>query len=156
MNNILNILNNKLIFLAITLLLCFTIGKSITVISFSVPFIFIAGTLLVWIGLFNTKYAVILLIFAMLLSPEISIAKLARRDIVVRIEDILMMVFFFSWIAKMAIRKRTEIVIKTPLNKIILLYCLCTCVGYFKRGFIGKCKFFSLVCFLFLNILNIL
>lgn len=63
----------------------------------------------------------------MLLSPEIIIEKgviAERRDILIRIDDILIVIVSATWFAKTAINKELGLVLKTPLNRPILLYVL--------------------------------
>ena len=57
----------------------------------------------------------------MLLSPELKIAEVPARAVVVRIDDILLIVVFFSWLAKMAINE-LGLLRKTHLNSLIIAY----------------------------------
>lgn len=72
----------------------------------------------------NTDFGLIILIFSMLLSPELKIAQVSERAIVVRIDDILVLVVFFTWLAKMAINKQLGLLRRTPLNLPIVAYIL--------------------------------
>ena len=62
-----------------------------------------------------------LIIFSMLLSPEIKVVSFPGRDLVIRFEDLLLIVVTFSWLARMAIYK-IGFVKKNPLNFPIFLY----------------------------------
>jgi len=74
----------------------------------------------------------------MLLSPEFALggaAQLAeKRQVVIRSEDILLLLIAFSWLAKTAVNKELGLVLQTPLNRPILAYVgitfLATLVGY--------------------------
>jgi len=73
----------------------------------------------------------------MLLSPKFVIggAVLAeRREVVIRAEDLLLIVIVLSWLAKTAVNKELGLVLRTPLNRPILAYLLttllATLVGY--------------------------
>lgn len=68
----------------------------------------------------NIGLAAILL--SMLLSPEMEAGSAAGRSVVVRAEDLLLIMVSFTWLAKMAIVKGTPFVRKTPLNAPIALY----------------------------------
>jgi O-antigen ligase len=70
----------------------------------------------------NTDAALIILIFSMLLSPEIRLGGVPERAVVLRIDDILIIVIFFGWLAKMAVNKGLGILRKTSLNPPIIVY----------------------------------
>lgn len=71
-----------------------------------------------------------LVFFSMLLSPQIVVGSLAGttgilgRGLTLRLEDFLLIIIGFSWLANMALVKRTEIFRTTPLNKPIACYIL--------------------------------
>ncbi|MDO8806541.1 MAG: O-antigen ligase family protein [Elusimicrobiota bacterium] len=73
---------------------------------------------------FSPKLSLLLLVFSMLLSPEINLAGLAGsgRNIVLRYDDILLMIIFLSWLAKTAIIKGKPLVFRSPVQNPILLY----------------------------------
>ena len=79
-----------------------------------------------------------MVLFSMLLSPEFGAGasqKLAEgRSVVVRLEDILLIVISFSWLAKMAVNKELGVTVKNRLNGPIVAYItvtfLATLVGY--------------------------
>ncbi len=52
----------------------------------------------------------------MLLSPELAIAEMPSRAVVLRVEDILLMVIFLVWLAKTALNKELGLIRSTPLN----------------------------------------
>lgn len=72
----------------------------------------------------NTDMALIVLIFSMLLSPEIKLAEVPQRAVVVRMDDILIIVIFFSWLAKVAVNKELGPLKNTSLNAPIGVYIL--------------------------------
>lgn len=89
------------------------------------PLVLIIGTAMVALfAFFSPKLSLVLLVFSMLLSPEINIAGLAGsgRNIVVRYDDILLLIIFFSWFAKTAILKDKPLVFRSPVQNPILLY----------------------------------
>ena len=79
----------------------------------------------------NIEWGLYILIFSMLLSPEISIGETAGaslgRGVTLRAEDFLLVVIGFSWFAKNAVNKEVGFFLKTPLNKAIFFYIL-TCL----------------------------
>ena len=81
--------------------------------------IMLMGTAMVALfAFFSPKLSLVLLIFSMLLSPEINLAGLAGtgRNIVVRYDDILLLIIFFSWFAKTAILKDKPLVFRLGRN----------------------------------------
>ena len=91
----------------------------------------------------KTEVGLYLVIFSMLLSPELGSAGggLAEgRRIIVRTEDVLLLVVAFSWFAKTAVNKELGLTVKTPLNQAISIYiaatAIATLVGY-ATGTVG-------------------
>jgi hypothetical protein len=96
--------------------------------------------ILIWVALacaifvvafINTDWGLYILIFSMLLSPEITIGETAGaslgRGVTLRFEDFLLIIIGFSWFTKNAVHKELGLFLKTPLNKAIVLYIL-SCV----------------------------
>ena len=98
----------------------------------------LAAALAVFLVVFvKTEIGLYLVIFSMLLSPQFgsgggTIAE--GRRILVRSEDVLLLVVAFSWLAKTAVNKELGLVVKTPLNRPILAYvaatAIATLIGY--------------------------
>src|SRR5437899_2645291 len=67
----------------------------------------------------------------MLLSPQLGSGGMVAegRRIVIRSEDILLLVVAFSWLAKTAVNKELGLTLKTPLNRPILAYAAATAVA---------------------------
>lgn len=78
----------------------------------------------VLLALLSPRSGLLLLVFSMLLSPEVNLSGIAGtgRDIVVRYDDILLLVLFFSWFAKTAIVKDKPLIFSSPVQRPILLY----------------------------------
>jgi hypothetical protein len=76
----------------------------------------------------NADWGLYILIFSMLLSPEIIVGETAgaslQRGVSLRFEDFLLVLIGFSWFAKNAVNKELGLFLKTPLNKPILIYIL--------------------------------
>ena len=68
------------------------------------------------VTLTNTTGALVLLIFSMLLSPEINMAAMPSRQVVIRIDDLLLFLVFFTWLAKMAMNKQLGFLRHSPMN----------------------------------------
>ena len=88
-----------------------------------------------------------LLVFSMLLSPEIGMGGLAgeattaSRGVTIRSEDLLLVVMCFAWLMRMAVHKELGLVRRTPLNRPIGAYAaacvLATGAGMLDDRFLG-------------------
>lgn len=68
----------------------------------------------------NPVNGLIIIIFSMMLSPEIRIADIPGRPLVVRIDDIMIIVLFMAWLASAAFNKSWRGLVKTPLDPYLL------------------------------------
>lgn len=88
--------------------------------------ILIGGTavLALLLASFSAKTGLLLIVFSMLLSPEINIAALGAsgRNVVIRYDDILLVVLFLSWFARTAVFKDKPLIFHSPVQRPILLY----------------------------------
>lgn len=88
----------------------------------------------------NIEFGLYVLIFSMLLSPEIMVGQTAGsslgRGVTLRLEDFLLLLIGFSWFAKTAVNKDLGLVLRTPLNRPIFLY-LIVCLVATALGVIG-------------------
>ncbi|MBI4436019.1 MAG: O-antigen ligase family protein [Candidatus Omnitrophica bacterium] len=89
------------------------------------------------VTLVNTNLGLIVLIFSMLLSPEINVAEVPSRAVVMRIDDFLIVTVFFTWLAKMAINKELGLLRVTRINRWILLYCFVAFLSTVKGFVVG-------------------
>jgi O-Antigen ligase len=96
------------------------------------PFVLAAALAVFLLVFVKTEFGLYLVIFSMLLSPQLgsSAGQIAEgRRIVVRSEDILLLVVAFSWLAKTAVNKELGLAVKTPLNRPILAYVAATAIA---------------------------
>jgi O-antigen ligase len=94
------------------------------------------------ISFVKIEWGLYILIFSMLLSPEITIGETVGsslgRGVTLRFEDFLLIVIGFSWFARNAVDKELGLFLKTPLNRPIFFYLL-ACLVSTGFGFIeGK------------------
>jgi len=99
-------------------------------------FVLVAALAVFLVVFIKTEFGLYLVIFSMLLSPQLgSGGGVAEgRRIVIRSEDILLLVVAFSWLAKTAVNKELGLAVKTSLNRPIIVYvavtAVATLVGY--------------------------
>ena len=100
----------------------------------------IIGCLILFVSFLSTEMAVYVLIFSMLLSPEIVLSQQSQRELSIRMDDLLIMVIALGWLARSAFYKELGLIIKTPLNRAILCYAtICILSTLFGMVF-GKVK----------------
>ncbi|MCK4648902.1 hypothetical protein KAT51_05205 [bacterium] len=121
-----------IILIALFVLLAVLAGKGIAQLPPLIPVIAALGIVIAIITFVNTDLGLMVLIFSMLLSPELKIAEVPARAVVVRVDDILIMAVFFTWLAKMAINKELGLLKSTPLNRPIAIYIL-VCILFTSR-----------------------
>ncbi|RMF95537.1 MAG: hypothetical protein D6734_05365, partial [Candidatus Schekmanbacteria bacterium] len=130
-----------------------------------------AAFFIIIVSFISNEIALYFVIFSMLLSPEITITTLGSGDIelgrtvVIRFEDILLLLLGLSWFTKTAIYKEIGLIAKTPLNKPIFYYIgvcvLSTIFGIFRNdvsvmsGFFYVLKYFEYYVIYFIVVNNI-
>ena len=86
----------------------------------------LVAVLIFGISFVNIELGLFILIFSMLLSPEIMTGNTAdttlRRGVTLRLEDFLLVIISLSWFAKTSVDKNLGLFIRTPINKAILIY----------------------------------
>jgi hypothetical protein len=108
----------------------------------SSPVIILLAITIFLIAFIRTEVALIILIFSMLLSPEFSVGEVSGRSIVIRLDDIFIVVIFVGWLAKMAVRKEFALLSVSSLIGPIFAYvfvcllatCISTLQGYTKAA----------------------
>src|SRR6058998_1012730 len=95
------------------------------------PFVLAAALAVFLVVFVRIEFGLYLVIFSMLLSPQLGTGGMVAegRRIVIRSEDILLLVVAFSWLAKTAVNKELGLTLKTPLNRPILAYVAATAVA---------------------------
>lgn len=109
-----------IVFLLFSLLILFIYTAKVPV--HDIPFVFLLIPVLFLITFINTDLALIILLISMIFSPEIKLFNVPQRAVVVRVDDFLLIVVFFSWWAKMAINKELGLLKRTPLTPVIIAY----------------------------------
>jgi hypothetical protein len=130
---------SALFLILITVVISVLFGQIVTNSSYKTSLILAGGVVVFLVTLVNTDAGLSLLIITMLLSPEILLGRIPGRDIVIRIEDILLAIITFAWLAKTAIYKGISLFKKTPLNRnigLFVLLCLVSTVRGIVLGYV--------------------
>lgn len=105
------------------------------------------GLVIFVISFLSTELALYLLIFSMLLSPEMVVAHTPAREVTVRSEDFILLIVIFAWFAKTAVFKELALFKKTPLNRPILFYSLICVISTLIGIYTGRVKLSSGILF---------
>ncbi len=140
-------LGSVILILAI-LVIGILLGQIITGFSYKFALALLFFTIILIVTLVNTDAALAILIFSMLFSPEIILGQIPGRDIVVRLDDILLAIITFAWFAKTAINKGLGLFIRTRLNRAIVIYILVCLIATLKGAALGYVSFMKGLFFL--------
>lgn len=108
----------------------------------------VIGCLLVSVFAFlSPKLSLVLLLFSMLFSPEIGLGAVGQgRTVVLRYDDILVVIIFLSWFARTAIFKGKPFITETPVQTPVILYTslcvLSTALGVLRGDIRFETSFF--------------
>jgi O-antigen ligase len=110
------------------LLVALLAGYLLTQYSLPILMLVVAALTIFTVSFINIEWGLYILIFSMLLSPEIMAGDTGGaslgRGVTLRLEDFLLAVIGISWFARNAVDKELGLFLKTPLNKAILFYVL--------------------------------
>jgi O-antigen ligase len=100
------------------------------------------GVVIFALSFVSTEIALYILIFTMLLSPEFIVgategASLAR-GVTLRLDDFVLVIIGFSWLARMAINKELGLFLRTPLNRPIAYYLIICLVSTLLGSIFGR------------------
>lgn len=128
-----------------------------------------AGLVIFVVSFASTEMALYVLIFSMLLSPEFIFGTTEGatlgRGVTLRIDDFLLAIIGFSWLAKMSINKEMGLFLKTPINRPVAIYMtICLISTLFgsvlgrvdlKTGFFFVLKYFEYMIVFFMVVNNL-
>ena len=112
----------NIIILVIALLSSIFIAKLLTTSTSFITLAFVAAIAVIIPTFIKPSVGVYILAISMLLSPEINVLEMPARSIIVRLDDIFIIVISLTWLVRNAIYKQAKLFKKTPLNKPIMLY----------------------------------
>lgn len=103
------------------------------------------GFFLVLVAFISVPTALYLLIFSMLLSPEIAVGRVeghgvGARELSVRLDDILLVIIGFGWLVKTAVYRELALFRDTPLNRPIAAYMVVCVVATLMGVLAGRVR----------------
>ena len=150
--------------LLLILLVTFSLAFFMPTMSAGKTLAVAAGIILFMVSFVSSQIALYILIFSMLLSPEIIIGETGGaslgRGITLRLDDFILLIIGFGWLARMAIHKELGFFLKTPLNKPIGFYIVASLIATLlgalmgrvdlKTGFLFVLKYFQYIIIYFM------
>ncbi len=105
-------------------------------------FALVAAMVIFITSFISTTFALYILIFSMLLSPEFIVgatgASSMGRGVTLRFDDFILAIIGFSWLAKMSINKELGLFLRTPLNRPIAYYIIICLVSTLLGAIFGR------------------
>ena len=126
---------NRILFFTVILIVAVLTAYYIPRVHPNLLFSAVFGLLVGLISFFKLEIGIYIIVFSMLLSPEIKLAQVPGRDVVIRVDDFILVIVFFSWFARVAIDKGIGLLKKTPLNAPVIAY-VSACIIFTLKGII--------------------
>ncbi len=114
--------------LLVPLLLAFLLALLIALTKPIVGLLVSLGTILLLVAFFSPMIGLYWLVFSMLLGPEFLIGgalgggSALGRGLTLRLDDFILLLVGFGWLAKVALSKQGAVQFRTPLNRPIIFY----------------------------------
>jgi O-antigen ligase len=128
--------------LLLILLVTFSLAFFMPTMSAGKTIAIAVGIILFMVSFVSSQIALYILIFSMLLGPEIIVGETAGssigRGITLRLDDLILLVIGFGWLARMAIHKELGFFLKTPINKPIAFYIIACFISTLIGGLMGR------------------
>ena len=101
------------------------------------------------VGLLHIKLTIYLIIFSMLLSPELGIGTVAGdRPVTIRFEDILLILVGVAWVVRAVYRKEANLFRESSLNRPILAYSAAAILATLASGWSHEINWLRALLFL--------
>ncbi|MEE8317733.1 MAG: hypothetical protein V3S13_02335 [Candidatus Omnitrophota bacterium] len=128
--------------LLVILILTLTIAFFVPTMSAGKAIAVAAGIIIFMVSFASSQAALYILIFSMLLGPEMIVGATAGaalgRGITIRLDDLILMIIGFSWLARMAIYKELGLFLRTSLNKPIAFYIIVSLISTLFGAVMGR------------------
>ncbi|RMD94502.1 MAG: hypothetical protein D6813_02110 [Calditrichaeota bacterium] len=121
MNNSLSLDRPRVLIAAYIIFLIF-MAFFISVVPPRIILGFVFAFIIFVVSFMNTEAALYLLIFSMLLSPEVGSRGTGGGGATLRMDDFLLLIIGISWLVRMAIYKELGLILKTKINRPIFYY----------------------------------
>jgi O-antigen ligase len=117
--------------------------------SISTSLWLVGGVGILIVTFLQTRVAIYLIIFSMLLSPELGTGVAAGdRPVTIRLEDLLILVVGLTWLIRTAYTKEFGLLKKSPLNRQIFVYSLAALIATLVSGWTSEINWTRALLFL--------
>lgn len=89
----------------------------------------VLGLFYFFISFFSIAVGLAIIAVAMLFSPEFSIGAIGERSIAIRLEDLLIPVLVFAWLAQISTRQNAKLIVSSPINKPVFFLLLLSLIS---------------------------
>ncbi|MBT3603288.1 MAG: O-antigen ligase family protein [Candidatus Latescibacteria bacterium] len=120
------------------LLISLMMGVIINKVDYLIIFGIIGGIFVFILSFVNVQFAVYILIFATLLSPEFGSRSTSGSGVTVRVDDFILILICFAQLTKSALYERVGLFSWTPLNRYINAYILICLVSTITGALFGR------------------
>jgi len=125
--------------LALLVALVLTLGLVIARVSHTISLVIVGGILVFILSFVSTQFALYILIFATLLSPEFGSRGTSGGGATIRLDDLWLLIVGFSQLVRSAVHK-VGLFSSTPLNKYITYYMMACAVSTIVGMLFGRVK----------------
>jgi len=114
--------------LLLPLLLAFLLALLVTLTKPTIGILVALGSMLLMVSFFSPMIGLYWLVFSMLLGPEFLIGgglgggSALGRGLTIRLDDFILLLVGFGWLAKVALTRQGIMQLRTPLNRPIIFY----------------------------------
>lgn len=100
--------------------------------------IVIVAAIIVLFTFIDPEFGIYCLVAGMLLSPEIKLFSLPSRDVIVRIDDMMIVLVGFTWFSRVAVKGKGNVFGSTPLNRPIFWLCFLSVISTTQGILLGS------------------
>jgi hypothetical protein len=122
---------HKIFFIFLSIIITYFITRVVLQRPSLITIAIILAVGILAISFFSPYTGLTFLVFSMLLSPELKVAGVPGRDVVVRIDDLLIFAVFFGWFARSVFTKKIEVVLTEVLTPMFFYTLVCIISTYF-------------------------
>jgi hypothetical protein len=122
---------HKIFFIFLSIIITYFITRVVLQRPSLITIAIILAVGILAISFFSPYTGLTFLVFSMLLSPELKLAGVPGRDVVVRIDDLLIFAVFFGWFARSVFTKKIEVVLTEVLTPMFFYTLVCIISTYF-------------------------
>lgn len=135
-----------LVFIIFSIFFSIFSGKLIAQTGSAAILIVLLAIIIFVITFLKRRFALVLIVLAILLSPQISIARIdVQRQLVIRIEDLVIVISSFAWIASVATNKGLALFKYSPMNRPAVFYIVSFMISTLVAAMFWPSPYFKII-----------